>query len=143
MSSAPGLFRPPPPHNEPVREHAPGSPERNELRERLREMQSQQIEIPLIIGGNSNEASLTRPNAAAFDALPAERQAQLTKVFDTAGTGNKGQIINDAVGNAPDAKKETGRDLAEAIRRRFAPYGGVELDIPPREVGREPPDFST
>jgi plasmid stability protein len=53
------------------------------------------------------------------------------------------QIINDAVGNAPDAKKETGRDLAEAIRRRFAPYGGVELDIPPREVGREPPDFST
>ena len=53
------------------------------------------------------------------------------------------QIINDAVGNAPNAKKETGRDLAEAIRRRFAPYGGVELDIPPREVGREPPDFST
>src|SRR5258708_6712283 len=53
------------------------------------------------------------------------------------------QIINDAVGTAPDAKKETGRDLAEAIRRRFAPYGGVELDIPPREVGREPPDFST
>ena len=53
------------------------------------------------------------------------------------------QIINDAVGNPPDAKKETGRDLAEAIRRRFAPYGGVELDIPPREVGREPPDFGT
>jgi len=53
------------------------------------------------------------------------------------------QIINDAVGNAPDAKKETGRALAEVIRRRFAPYGGVELDIPPREVGREPPDFST
>jgi antitoxin FitA len=53
------------------------------------------------------------------------------------------QIINDAVSNAPDATQETGRDLAEAIRRRFAPYGGVELDIPPREVGREPPDFST
>ena len=53
------------------------------------------------------------------------------------------QIINDAVGNAPDATQETGRDLAEAIRRRFAPYGGVELDIPPREVGREPPDFGT
>src|SRR6266702_1483611 len=53
------------------------------------------------------------------------------------------QIIKDAVGNAPDATQETGRDLAEAIRRRFAPYGGVELDIPPREVGREPPDFST
>ena len=33
--------------------------------------------------------------------------------------------------------------LLEAIRRRFAPYGGVELDLPPREVGREPPDFGT
>ena len=53
------------------------------------------------------------------------------------------QIITDAVGNAPDTTQETGRDLAEAIRRRFAPYGGVELDIPPREVGREPPDFGT
>ena len=53
------------------------------------------------------------------------------------------QIVNDAVGNAPDATQETGRDLAEAIRRRFAPYGGVELDLPPREVGREAPDFGT
>jgi plasmid stability protein len=52
------------------------------------------------------------------------------------------QIINDAVGIAPAAREETGLDLAEAIRRRFAPYGGVELDIPPRELGREPPDFS-
>jgi antitoxin FitA len=32
-------------------------------------------------------------------------------------------------------------NLAEAIRSRFAPLGGVELEIPPRELGREPPDF--
>jgi 1-pyrroline-5-carboxylate dehydrogenase len=51
MSAAPGLFRPPKPQNEPVKDYAPGSPERKELRERLREMQSQQIEIPLVIGG--------------------------------------------------------------------------------------------
>ena len=51
MSAAPGLFRPPKPFNEPVRDYAPGAPERKELRERLREMQSQQIEIPLVIGG--------------------------------------------------------------------------------------------
>ena len=32
--------------------------------------------------------------------------------------------------------------LAEAIRRRFAPFGGVdELFIPPREFGRDPPTF--
>ena len=33
------------------------------------------------------------------------------------------------------------RNLARAIRERFAPYGGVELDIPPREPMREPPTF--
>ena len=32
-------------------------------------------------------------------------------------------------------------NLARAIRARFAPLGGVELDIPPREPMREPPRF--
>lgn len=32
-------------------------------------------------------------------------------------------------------------DLATAIRRRFEPLGGVELDLPVREAGREPPKF--
>lgn len=32
----------------------------------------------------------------------------------------------------------TGADLVEAIRRRFAPLGGVELELPPREPMREP-----
>jgi hypothetical protein len=31
--------------------------------------------------------------------------------------------------------------LAEAIRRRFAPFGGLDLDLPPREVADEPPCF--
>lgn len=31
------------------------------------------------------------------------------------------------------------RDLAAAIRDRFAPVGGVELDISPREPMRDPP----
>ncbi|MDE3258425.1 MAG: plasmid stabilization protein [Gemmatimonadota bacterium] len=30
-------------------------------------------------------------------------------------------------------------DLARAIRARFAPLGGVELQIPPRDPMREPP----
>ena len=32
----------------------------------------------------------------------------------------------------------TGKDLVDAIRRRFAPYGGVDLEIPPREPIRDP-----
>ncbi len=32
-------------------------------------------------------------------------------------------------------------NLYEAIRRHIEPLGGVELEIPPRGPGREPPDF--
>lgn len=32
-------------------------------------------------------------------------------------------------------------NLVEAIRRRIAPLGGVELEIPPREPVRPPPGF--
>jgi plasmid stability protein len=33
-------------------------------------------------------------------------------------------------------------NLADAIRRRIAPLGGVELALPPRGPMREPPDFT-
>jgi 1-pyrroline-5-carboxylate dehydrogenase len=46
-----GIFRPPAPVNEPVKDYAPGSPEREELQKRLRELESERIEIPLVIGG--------------------------------------------------------------------------------------------
>jgi len=46
-----GRSRVPPPTNEPVLSYAPGSPERVELKARLHEMRSTEIEIPLIIGG--------------------------------------------------------------------------------------------
>ena len=46
-----GIFRPPAPFNEPVREYKAGSPERAELERRLQEMQSERMEIPCVIGG--------------------------------------------------------------------------------------------
>jgi len=49
--SAPGIFRIPTPVNEPVRDYAPGSPERASLQLRLEQMKSERIEIPLVIGG--------------------------------------------------------------------------------------------
>lgn len=31
--------------------------------------------------------------------------------------------------------------LSESIRSKFAPFGGVDLELPPREILRDPPDF--
>ena len=45
-------------------------------------------------------------------------------------------ILRDAVGEEPEP-----RNLASFIRECFAPYGGVELELPPRGPVREPPRF--
>jgi 1-pyrroline-5-carboxylate dehydrogenase len=49
--SRPGILRPPTPRNEPVRDYAPGSPERAELTQRLQEMKAERLDIPSVIGG--------------------------------------------------------------------------------------------
>jgi 1-pyrroline-5-carboxylate dehydrogenase len=49
--SRPGLFRPPPPGNEAIRDYAPGSPERETLKRRLEEMRRERLDIPSVIGG--------------------------------------------------------------------------------------------
>jgi plasmid stability protein len=36
-----------------------------------------------------------------------------------------------------------GATLVDAIRARIAPLGGVDLDQPPREAIRNPPDFGS
>jgi 1-pyrroline-5-carboxylate dehydrogenase len=46
-----GNRRVPPPVNEPVKSYAPGAPERTALKDRLRSMADERIDIPLIIGG--------------------------------------------------------------------------------------------
>src|SRR5262245_19040230 len=52
-----GIRRVPPPHNEPVKAYAPGSPERAELKARLKSMAGERIEIPLVIGGREARSS--------------------------------------------------------------------------------------
>jgi 1-pyrroline-5-carboxylate dehydrogenase len=49
--SRPGIFRPPAPKNEPIKDYAPGSPERAELQRRLAELERERMELPLVIGG--------------------------------------------------------------------------------------------
>ncbi len=47
-----GIFKVPIPRNEPVLSYSPGSPERISLQKQLDAMAAEQIEIPLLIGGN-------------------------------------------------------------------------------------------
>jgi 1-pyrroline-5-carboxylate dehydrogenase len=49
--SSHGIFRPPPAANEPIKSYAPGSPERKELQQRLKELEAERLDIPCVIGG--------------------------------------------------------------------------------------------
>jgi len=46
------------------------------------------------------------------------------------------EILRQAVG-----RRAAPKNLGEAIHRRFAAMGGVDLDLPPREPMPEPPRF--
>ena len=46
-------------------------------------------------------------------------------------------ILRDAV----SADRRPAVNLVTAIRRRVTPLGGVDLELPPREPQREPPQF--
>jgi len=65
--SAPGIFQPVPPVNEPVRSYAPGSPERASLQLRLEQMKREQLEIPCIIGGKEVTTGNLKPAVAPHD----------------------------------------------------------------------------
>src|SRR5262245_51650320 len=73
--SRPGIFRPPSARNEPVLEYAAGSPEREELRARLEQMKAEQLEIPVVIGGEEIRTGDT------FDAvMPHDKDHVLAQV---------------------------------------------------------------
>ena len=52
------------------------------------------------------------------------------------------QEARDILRAALDQESPAGKNLATAIRARFEPLGGVELDLPPREPMPEPPQFA-
>ncbi|MCB0737505.1 MAG: L-glutamate gamma-semialdehyde dehydrogenase [Bacteroidetes bacterium] len=63
---ATGFFNVPVPTNEPVKSYAPGSAEREELQATLKELQSQEFDIPMVIGGKEirtgNTANIHPPH---------------------------------------------------------------------------------
>jgi 1-pyrroline-5-carboxylate dehydrogenase len=94
-----GISRVPEPFNEPVRSYAPGSPERDELRARLQEMEAQQIEIPLVIGGERVTTGST------FEAVEPHNRSH---VLATVHKGRAGEVDR-AIKAAADAWKDWSR----------------------------------
>jgi antitoxin FitA len=47
-----------------------------------------------------------------------------------------------AILSAAVRAKGAEKNLGKAIRSYFAPFGGFDIELPPREPMREPPDFS-
>jgi para-nitrobenzyl esterase len=75
-----------------------------------------QMKIPLIIGGNSNEASLVRPKPEQLAAIG--DRAGLSAAFDPEGTGDSIRLVNDLV--TAQLVTEPDRNLAR-IHSRTAP----------------------
>ena len=62
-----GAFNVPAPHNEPVRGYAPGSPEKKTLKAELKRMAAEELDIPLVIGGEEIRTGDTEPLVMPHD----------------------------------------------------------------------------
>jgi 1-pyrroline-5-carboxylate dehydrogenase len=85
--SRPAIAVPPEPRNEPVKDYAPGSPERAELQQRLRELERDRIEIPLVIGGKDVKTDET------FEAVMPHRKSQVLADVHSGGPPQVEQAI--------------------------------------------------
>ncbi|MDQ2982402.1 MAG: L-glutamate gamma-semialdehyde dehydrogenase [Actinomycetota bacterium] len=85
-----GIFQPPKAQNVPVLDYAPGSPERGELKQRLLEMQREQIEIPLVIAGKDVSTGET------FEAVMPHRKKHVLAEVQKGGAKEVQQAIEAA-----------------------------------------------
>ena len=109
------IFRAPEPYNEPVHSYAPGAPEREALRLRLQELESQQLDIPLVIGGEEVRTGKT------FEAIEPHKRSHVLAHVHLGGP----QEVERAIGAAAEAWKDWSRTPWEdrrdlAARRRAA-----------------------
>jgi len=94
--SRPAISLPPEPRNEPVKDYAPGSPEREELQKRLRELERDRIEIPLVIGGKDVETAET------FEAVMPHRKSHVLADVHSGGPAE----IEQAIAAAREARRD-------------------------------------
>jgi len=78
-----------------------------------------QAKVPLIVGGNSNEASLFRPKPAQLDALPETQRAAIMAEYDPIGSGDRVRVVNEMVTDT--FVTEPDRNLARIEARAGAP----------------------
>jgi 1-pyrroline-5-carboxylate dehydrogenase len=106
-----GVRRVPPPVNDPTRSYAPGSPERVELKARLKSMAAEKIEIPLVIGGKE-----VRTGRIEKSVMPHNHQHVLAE-YHKAGP----EHVQQAIDAAAEARREWGswpwEDRAAVILR--------------------------
>src|SRR5215831_12546148 len=93
------IARPPQPENEPVRSYAPGTLERQELRERLDQIQGERLEIPCVIGGEDVRTGTT------FEAVMPHRREHVLADVHQAGAAE----VDRAIQAAADAWTEWSR----------------------------------
>ncbi len=82
----------PPPKNEPISNYAPGTADRNLLKQTLARMSSETIEIPLFIGGKAVKTGIVREVRAPH------RQALLLARCHEGGAKETEQAIEAALG---------------------------------------------
>ncbi|HEY1366880.1 MAG TPA: L-glutamate gamma-semialdehyde dehydrogenase [Gaiellaceae bacterium] len=106
-----GLFRVPEPYNESVRNYAPGSPEREELRHRLDDLESDQIEIPLVIGGEEVRTGDT------FEAVMPHRRRHVLATVHKAGEAEVERAAKAAAEAWQDWSRTPWEDRAAVLLR--------------------------
>ena len=94
--SRPAISLPPEPRNEPVKDYAPGSPERAELQKRLRELERDRIEIPLVIGGKDVNTAET------FEAVMPHRKSHVLAAVHSGGPAE----VEQAIAAAREARRD-------------------------------------
>ena len=85
-----GIFRVPEPVNEPVLGYEPGSPEREQLRRRLDELQGERFDLPLVIGGEEVRTGDT------FEAVMPHRRSHVLASVHKGGAAEVERAIETA-----------------------------------------------
>jgi 1-pyrroline-5-carboxylate dehydrogenase len=105
------ISRAPEPYNEPVRSYVPGSSEREELRLRLQQMESERLDIPLVIGGEEVRTGKT------FEAVEPHKRSHVLATVHLGGAPEVERAIGAAASAWNDWSRTPWEDRAAIFLR--------------------------